>query len=81
MTATINTQRAGRISTRKTIIGTGIGNAVEWYDWAMYATFTPFIAGQLFSKSTPPQPCCPRWRSSRSASWPVLWRLPVRLDR
>jgi MHS family alpha-ketoglutarate permease-like MFS transporter len=36
------------ISKRRTIIGTGMGNAVEWYDWAIYATFAPFFAGQLF---------------------------------
>jgi len=53
MTAIINAQSEGRVSTRKTIVGTGIGNAVEWYDWAIYATFTPFIASQLFSKSDP----------------------------
>lgn len=53
MTAIINAQSEGRTSTRRTIIGTGIGNAVEWYDWAIYATFTPFIASQLFSKSDP----------------------------
>ncbi|MEV5054203.1 MFS transporter [Arthrobacter sp. LAR12-1-1.1] len=53
MTTTASTPLATRTSTRKTIIGTGIGNAVEWYDWAIYATFTPFIASQLFSKSDP----------------------------
>ncbi|MFJ5699269.1 MFS transporter [Arthrobacter sp. NPDC093139] len=53
MTTTINHQRADRASTRRTVVGTGIGNAVEWYDWAIYATFTPFIASQLFSKSDP----------------------------
>jgi len=41
------------MSTAKTVVGTGIGNAVEWYDWAIYATFTPFIASQLFSKEDP----------------------------
>ena len=53
MTSTINAQRADRKATRKTLVGTGIGNAVEWYDWAIYATFTPFIASQLFSKADP----------------------------
>lgn len=38
---------------RRTIIGTGVGNAVEWYDWAIYATFAPFISAQLFSKADP----------------------------
>src|SRR6476659_7396594 len=53
MTAATITPAATRTSTRKTIIGTGIGNAVEWYDWAIYATFTPFIASQLFSSADP----------------------------
>lgn len=37
----------------RTLIGTGIGNAVEWYDWAIYALFSPFIASALFSKADP----------------------------
>ena len=53
MTTTVNPQRSARTAMRKTIVGTGIGNAVEWYDWAIYATFTPFIASQLFSKADP----------------------------
>ncbi|QYF89804.1 MFS transporter [Arthrobacter sp. PAMC25284] len=42
-----------RTSHWRTLIGTGIGNAVEWYDWAIYATFAPFFAGQLFSSTDP----------------------------
>src|SRR6476646_9038801 len=53
MTAPAITPAATRTSTAKTLIGTGIGNAVVWYDWAIYATFTPFIASQLFSKADP----------------------------
>ena len=53
MSTIINSQLSTRAATRKTLLGTGIGNAVEWYDWAIYATFTPFIASQLFSKSDP----------------------------
>ncbi|MCA4134707.1 MFS transporter [Arthrobacter sp. M4] len=37
----------------RTLIGTGIGNAVEWYDWAIYATFAPFFSSQLFSNADP----------------------------
>jgi len=37
----------------KTLVGTGAGNAVEWYDWAVYATFASFISTQLFSKQDP----------------------------
>ncbi|MGN7199788.1 MFS transporter [Arthrobacter sp. SAFR-044] len=53
MSVAVSKPHTGRMSTAKTIIGTGIGNAVEWYDWAIYATFTPFIASQLFSKADP----------------------------
>lgn len=38
---------------RRTIVGTGLGNAIEWYDWAIYATFAPFFAGQLFNNNDP----------------------------
>ena len=38
-----------RAGVAKTLVGTGAGNAVEWYDWAVYATFASFISGQLFS--------------------------------
>lgn len=53
MSIAVNKKQQGPVSTAKTIVGTGIGNAVEWYDWAIYATFTPFIASQLFSKADP----------------------------
>ncbi|UKA66363.1 MFS transporter [Arthrobacter sp. FW306-05-C] len=53
MSVAATKSRTGRMSTAKTVVGTGIGNAVEWYDWAIYATFTPFIASQLFSKEDP----------------------------
>lgn len=40
-------------SNRKAIFGTGIGNALEWYDWNVYAVFAPFIAASFFSKANP----------------------------
>ncbi|HET8599597.1 MAG TPA: MFS transporter [Segeticoccus sp.] len=40
---------AQRQSHAKTIVGTGIGNALEWYDWGVYAIFTPFFASQFFN--------------------------------
>ncbi|MBG0739847.1 MFS transporter [Paeniglutamicibacter antarcticus] len=52
MTTSINPKTATASGTPKlwrTLLGTGIGNAVEWYDWAVYATFTPFLAGALFN--------------------------------
>lgn len=38
-------------SKAKALWGIGTGNAVEWFDWAIYATFASFISGQLFSKA------------------------------
>jgi MHS family alpha-ketoglutarate permease-like MFS transporter len=34
---------------RKAILAGSIGNAVEWVDWAVYATFAPIFAGQFFA--------------------------------
>ncbi|HKU29728.1 MFS transporter [Arthrobacter sp. NyZ413] len=55
MTATVGTTATAQVhkSHLRTLIGTGIGNAVEWYDWAIYATFAPFIASALFSTADP----------------------------
>ncbi|MEV6247838.1 MFS transporter [Streptomyces sp. NPDC051742] len=37
----------------RTVIGTGVGNALEWYDWNVYAVFTPFFASQFFPSADP----------------------------
>ncbi|WNF25494.1 MFS transporter [Streptomyces sp. C11-1] len=37
----------------RTVIGTGVGNALEWYDWNVYAIFTPFFASQFFPSADP----------------------------
>jgi MHS family alpha-ketoglutarate permease-like MFS transporter len=31
----------------------GVGNAFEWYDWNVYATFSVFFASQFFTNTTP----------------------------
>jgi MFS transporter, MHS family, alpha-ketoglutarate permease len=38
---------------RSVIVGAGIGNALEWYDFASYAIFAPFFATQFFSPTDP----------------------------
>lgn len=30
------------------LLGAGVGNALEWYDWSVYAIFAPFFAAQFF---------------------------------
>lgn len=32
-------EAAPRQGAARTIIGTGVGNALEWYDWNIYASF------------------------------------------
>lgn len=40
-------------STARTLVGTGVGNALEWFDWTIYAIFATFFAGQFFDGSNP----------------------------
>lgn len=35
-------------STRKTLWGTGVGNALEWFDWNVYGTFAAYFSSQIF---------------------------------
>ncbi|MGO1544110.1 MAG: MFS transporter [Gulosibacter sp.] len=37
----------------RVLASTSMGNALEWFDWQIYATFAPFIAAQLFDASNP----------------------------
>lgn len=38
---------------RKVILGVGIGNALEWYDWTAYSVFAAYFAGQFFLTDVP----------------------------
>lgn len=37
----------------KTLLGTGVGNALEWYDWNVYASFAVYFSTQLFNAADP----------------------------
>lgn len=37
----------------KTILGTGVGNGLEWYDWNVYASFAVYFSAQAFDKGNP----------------------------
>jgi MHS family alpha-ketoglutarate permease-like MFS transporter len=37
----------------RTLVAASIGNAVEWFDWTIYATFTVYFSSQFFDKSNP----------------------------
>ncbi|MCW4384374.1 MFS transporter [Salinibacterium sp. SYSU T00001] len=36
---------------RKDLVAVNIGNALEWFDWNIYAIFAPFFAAQFFSST------------------------------
>jgi len=42
-----------RRHTLQALLCTGAGNAAEWYDWAIYATFASFMSTQLFRSTDP----------------------------
>jgi MFS transporter, MHS family, alpha-ketoglutarate permease len=44
---------APRKSHLKSLVASGVGNVLEWYEWSAYAVFSPFIAAALFEKSDP----------------------------
>ena len=37
----------------RTLVAASIGNAVEWYDWTIYGTFSIFFATQIFPRENP----------------------------
>ncbi|WP_425994907.1 MFS transporter [Afipia sp. DC4300-2b1] len=43
--------RSEPTNVRSVVFGAGIGNALEWYDFASYAIFAPFFSHQFFSSS------------------------------
>ena len=48
-TVASQTPAAHRMPVR-TLVAASIGNAIEWYDWTIYATFSIFFATQIFPK-------------------------------
>jgi MHS family alpha-ketoglutarate permease-like MFS transporter len=38
---------------RQSLIATGVGNLLEWFDWAVYAVFSTYISASLFDKADP----------------------------
>lgn len=38
---------------RKSLLATGVGNLLEWFDWTLYTVASVYIAAALFDKSNP----------------------------
>jgi MFS transporter, MHS family, alpha-ketoglutarate permease len=46
--------RTGTVRNRRTdLVAVNIGNAIEWFDWNVYAIFAPFFAAQIFQSADP----------------------------
>ncbi|GLB69153.1 MFS transporter [Arthrobacter mangrovi] len=41
------------VERRRSLVATGVGNLLEWFDWAVYAVFSTYISAALFSKEDP----------------------------
>jgi MHS family proline/betaine transporter-like MFS transporter len=52
-------------------IAVGIGNFMEWFDFAVYGFFAIIIGKEFFGSDSPWSGRSPRWRFSRSASSPA----------
>ncbi|MDV3123475.1 MFS transporter [Mycobacterium sp. 21AC1] len=56
MTAT-NTRDGQQVTARVTptrhLVAIGLGHAIEWYDWGVYAVFAPFFSDQFFDVADP----------------------------
>ncbi|MEV8439360.1 MFS transporter [Actinosynnema sp. NPDC051121] len=50
--AAVETEPQHRLPIRK-LVAASIGNAIEWYDWTIYATFSIYFATQVFPKDNP----------------------------
>ena len=49
--ATLRAQQgasAAPVSRARTILAGSVGNAVEWFDWTIYASFAIFFSSQFF---------------------------------
>lgn len=46
-------QGLSRVLRGRSLVAAGIGNMLEWFDWTVYAVFSPFIAKALFDPADP----------------------------
>ncbi|CAM4239307.1 MFS transporter [Kerstersia similis] len=42
-----------RAENRRVVVGVGVGNALEWYDWTAYSLFAAYFAKQFFRSDDP----------------------------
>ena len=45
--------RKATLAERRTLFATGMGNALEWFDWGIYSAFAIYFATEVFNKTDP----------------------------
>ncbi|MCH4272255.1 MFS transporter [Kerstersia gyiorum] len=45
--------RQRKADNRRVVVGVGVGNALEWYDWTAYSLFAAYFAKQFFRSEDP----------------------------
>ena len=58
-----------------------VGNALEWFDWTLYGTFSAYLAMNLFDPSDPTSALLATLACSPAASGAARRRLAVRPHR
>ncbi len=53
MVTNTSDQRSGQRTGRRDLIAVNIGNALEWFDWNIYAIFAAYFATQFFASGDP----------------------------
>lgn len=52
-TATTASEAISAQQRKKSLLASGVGNLLEWYDWTIYAVASVYIASALFDKTDP----------------------------
>lgn len=52
-TADPNARRAATPAERRNLLSTGLGNALEWFDWGIYSAFAIYFATEVFNPNDP----------------------------
>lgn len=58
-------------SARMRVTAAILGNALEFYDFTVYAAFATWLAKAFFPTDNPKSGCCSPWQLSASGSWLV----------
>ncbi|AGN19945.1 hypothetical protein J433_15087 [Corynebacterium glutamicum MT] len=53
ITPALSSSPASNATRRQSLLATGVGNVLEWFDWAVYGVFSTYIAMAMFNQDNP----------------------------